>query len=178
MRSPRRRLALSLAAVVAIAVALRAGPLWQSPLPFNPDGIIHAAHAQTTVATGELPLATLATDDLVFTAFLATVAQVLDVPPMLVAQPVIAVVGALPVLVAAAIARRIVRRVGWSPSRAAFVAVLAAGLLAIEGVNLHRTMPVDEQTLGLLFVPLVVLAAAIAIDAASVGGSPSRESSW
>ena len=160
----RRRLTLTLAAVLAIAIALRAGPLWQSPLPFNPDGIIHAVHAQSTVLAGELPLATIATDDLLFTAFIATLAEVTGLPPMLVAQPVIAVVGAVPVLVAAAVARRIAQYNGWRRSRILLVAILAGALLAVEGLYLHRSMPVDEQTLGLLFVPLVVLAGAIAVD--------------
>lgn len=159
----RRQSALAIVAVFAVAVALRSGPLWQSPLPFNPDGIIHAVNAQATRTGGHFPLETLAPDDLLFTAFLAIVGTLTDIEPMLVAQPTIAVVGTVPCLLAAAVTRRIAARAGWDRRAGAFAAALAGALLAVQGIYLHRSMPVDEQTLGLLFVPLAVVAVALAI---------------
>lgn len=156
--SRRARLALALGAVFAVAVALRAGPLHLSPLPFNPDGIVYAGHVRLARATGHLPLFRMPVDDLHFTALLTTMSAVTGQPALTIAQPAIAVVGAVPVLVAAAAARRITRRRG--AGGAVTASVLAGGLLAVSGLYLHRSMPVDEQTAGLLFVPLGVIAVA------------------
>ncbi len=153
-----RRGPLLAATVFAVAVAARTLPLYRSPLPFNPDGLAHAANARATAATGSLPLSRLATDDLLFTAFLSTAAEATGVRPLLVAQPVVAVVGAATCLLAAALAGRCARR---SSSRLAGPRLAAgtAGLvLAVEGLYLHRSMPVDEQTLGLLLVPVLAVA--------------------
>lgn len=152
------------AAVFVVAVALRAGPLHESPLPFNPDGIIYAGTVRATRGAGELPLAGMAVDELQFTALLALVSEVTGEPALYIAQPAMAVVGAVPVLVAAAVVRRLLARLGgsgWPPVTDAapeLVAPLAAALLAVSGLTLHRAMAVDEQTAGLLFVPLAVVA--------------------
>jgi len=162
----RSRYALAAAAALAVAVALRTVPLYASPLPFNPDGIVHARWAATTVREGALPLADLATDDLHFPPLLAVVALVADVPPMRIAQPVSALVGAVAGLVGLALARRLAARRGWSRRETFAAATLAGGLLAVEGLYLHRSAPTDEQTVGLLLVPL----AAVALGRAATTG--------
>lgn len=157
-RSTRVRLGLVLVSVLTVAVALRAGPLHSSPLPFNPDGIVYAGHVRETVASGRFPLARMPVDDLGYTALLAVVATWTGERALLISQPAMAVVGAAPVVLAAAVARRItagrsgVADGGTSPT--ALAAGLAAAVLAVDGLYLHRSMPVDEQTVGLLLVPL------------------------
>jgi len=142
---------LALALAVTAGVALRLWPLTQSPLPFNPDGIVYAGHVDAALARGSLPLGRLAVDELQFTAFLAVLELVTGNPARYVAQPAIAVVGVLPVVVVAAATRAVASgRGGWARPASA----LAALLLAIEGLYLHRSMAVDEQTLGLFLVPL------------------------
>lgn len=154
----RARFVLAVLLVAAVGVALRTWPLWHSPLPFNPDGIIYAGDVATAHARGTLPLGRMAVDDLQFTAFLTVLSRVTGQPARFIAQPTIAVVGTLPAVLVVAAARRFGIRYGASWARAA--GVLAAGLLAVEGLYLHRSMPVDEQTLGLFFVPLGVYALA------------------
>jgi hypothetical protein len=146
--------------VFLVAVALRCLPLLSSPYPFNPDGVLYAGDARRTLAAGELPLARLQPDALSFTAWVALVSDVLGVRPLVVAQPTIAVVGAMPVVLAVAVARRLGGRLGLGPARARRGALLAGTLLAVEGLYLHRSMPVEDQTLGLMLVPLVVVTVA------------------
>lgn len=146
------------AAVLAVAVAARSLPLARSPLPFNPDGVVHAARARTALSAGSLPASKLATDDVLFTGLLSAAGATTGGSPLLVAQPVAVVVGAAPCLLAAALARRWGRRRGWSPGRVRLAAAAAGLGLAVEGVYLHRSMPADEQTVGLLVVPLVAVA--------------------
>lgn len=156
--SDRRRAPLVAAAVLAVAVAARTLPLYRSPLPFNPDGVVHSGNARAVVATGSLPTSRLATDDLAFTAFLSAVAEVAGARPLVVAQPTAAVVGAVPCLVAAALARRWVHRADLDLAAPRLAAGTAGGLLAVGGLYLHRSTPADEQTLGLLVVPLLAVA--------------------
>jgi len=158
----RRQLALALVAACVVGVALRTWPLWHSPLPFNPDGIIHARGAGMAVGTGHLPLAEIAPDDTAFGAFLATVALLTGVDVLQHAQGVVAVVGTIPVLVVAAAVRRIAPRAGVDGDAGRFAVALGAWTLAVEGLYLHRSMPVDEQTVGLLLAPVAVLAVAYA----------------
>lgn len=153
----RSRAWLASLAVVLVAVAMRTLPLWHSPLPFNPDGIHQARWAAATLRNGSLPLARLATDDLLFPPLLAVVGRILGVQPMLVAQPVTAIVGAVPCLLGIAVTRRVARQWGWARRRAVAAAILAGALLAVEGLYLHRSMATDEQIVGMLFVPLTAV---------------------
>jgi hypothetical protein len=162
-RWPTRRVALALVAVFAVGVALRGLSLWTSPLPFNPDGFYHAHNAAGAVATGALPLGGMAVDDLGFGAFLAVVGLVVDQPTQRVAQPVVAVVGTVPAVVGALVARRASRRLGYDRSSSGVAGVVAGALLAVGGVYLYRSMPVDEQTLGLAAVPVALTAVAVAL---------------
>lgn len=156
------RLALGITTILSIGIAVRLGPLWVSPLPFNPDGIVYAGLVEATRTTGTLPLGQMAVDSLAFTAFLTALAEVTGTPALFIAQPAIAIAGTVPALVGAVIAVRFARRRGWSPGHRTKAALLAGGLLGIEGLFLHRTMAVDEQTLGIVLVPLVMLAVVLA----------------
>jgi len=153
----------TLVAVLAVGVALRSLTLWQSPLPFNPDGLNHARNAQRAVRTGRFPLSIMATDDLAFAALLATVQSITGVRAVQISQPLIAVVGTVPALVAGGVAARTSRRLGLPARRARFAGVLAATLLAVEGFYLYRSMPVDEQTPGLSLLAIAVLAIVAAV---------------
>ena len=170
-----RRLARGACGVFLLALALRLGSLYWSPLPFNPDGVGYAARTRDALALGSLPLDGMATDQVGYTAFLAVVSALAGDAPLAVAQPVSALVGAATVFLVVVLGYRLVRdgranpgsrtdggpAVG-SSSRSpadARVAGLVAGLvLAVEGVYLYRSMPTDEQTAGLLLVPALVLA--------------------
>lgn len=159
----RRQFILAVVVITLTGVSLRLGPLLRSPLPFNPDGIVYAGHVTLVQSQGFLPLGRLAVDELHFTSFLTLLAHITGRDALRIAQPAVAVVGAVPVLLAVAAARRIgIRSVGGTGKR---VALLAGLLVAIEGLYLHRSMPVDEQTVGLLFVPLVAYALARAESA-------------
>lgn len=149
----------AVAAVAVVAVAARTLPMYRSPLPFNPDGIVYAGLVAEALADGRLPLARMATDELHFGTFVAVASAVTGVDPMRLGQPVVALVGVGPVVLGVAVARRLGRHRGWPASRARFAAVLAGVLLAVEGLYLHRAMATDEQTLGLFLVPLGVVAA-------------------
>lgn len=145
--------------IVAILVGtgLRAWPLLQSPLPFNPDGIVYAGLTSATVDTGAFPLRRMAVDELQFTAFLSVLELITGSRALYIAQPAIIVVGVLPVTIAVSTARRITpMKASWQRT----AGVLAGILLAVEGLYLHRSMAVDEQTIGLFLVPLLAYAIA------------------
>lgn len=154
----RTRFVLATLLVIAVGIALRSWPLLHSPLPFNPDGIKFAGDVSLALKDGVLPLGRMAVDDFQFTAFLTVLSQVTGRQALYVAQPTIAVVGTLPVLIAIAAGRWFGTRFGSDWARVA--GVLAGALLAVEGIYLHRSMPVDEQTLGLFLVPLGAYAVA------------------
>jgi hypothetical protein len=154
----RTRFALGALLVLVVGVALRSWPLLHSPLPFNPDGIVYAGQVSVALENGVFPLGRMAVDDLQFTAFLTILSQITGHQPLYIAQPAIAVVGTVPVLIAVAAGRWFGTQFGRSWARA--TGLVAGALLAVEGIYLHRSMPVDEQTLGLLFVPLAVYAVA------------------
>lgn len=155
-------------AVLAVGIAVRTGSLHASPLPFNPDGIVYSGHVRIAVGTGELPLSRMPTDDYQFTGLLVAASALTGVDSLAVGQPVAAVVGATTGVLAIPVARRLTGR--WLPGdRARSAALLAGGLVAVEGLYLHRSAATDEQTLGLLLVPTAVVALALA---------PRLRSSW
>ncbi len=152
----RRQFRVGVLAVALVGLAARLGPLYWSPLPFNPDGIGYAGRAESVLATGGMP-PELATDAVGYTALLSTVSAVTGDDPFLVAQPTSALVGTASCLAGVVLVARFVsHRHDDTPARPA--ALLAGALLAVEGIYLYRSMPTDEQTAGLLLVPLVALA--------------------
>jgi hypothetical protein len=156
--SDRHRYRVAVLAVFLLGVATRTLPLWRSPLPFKADGLFYASYTAETVGTGAIPLASVATDDLGFTALLAAASLVTGVDPWSVAQPVSSLLGALPVLLVVALARRVCGGLGWPTGRTRAAALVAGTFLAVEGLYLHRSMAADEQTAGLFVVPLALVA--------------------
>ncbi|WP_254546094.1 hypothetical protein [Halomarina pelagica] len=153
---------LLVVAVLTLAVAVRLLPLAFSPLPFNPDGFAFAGKARAILAANQLTpgggALDLAPDEYLFTALLAALSSVTGVPPRFVAQAQVAVVAAVPPLVAVALARDLAGARGLSvPTRR--VAAAAAGCgLAVEGLYLWRTTTVSSEVQGLSFVALLGLA--------------------
>ncbi|WP_049972785.1 hypothetical protein [Haladaptatus cibarius] len=157
--SDRRPLVVGALAVFAVAVAVRTLPLYWTPLPYNLDGFHFVALAQETIAQGHFPARSkLNPDEYAFTTFVAAASTMTGVRPIVIAQPLIAVIGAVPCLVVAAIARRFAERLGWTGAHVGRTAILAGLFLAVEGIYLGRSVAVTSEGLGLLFVVLLALA--------------------
>jgi hypothetical protein len=154
----RRPYVVACLGIVAIAIAIRAVPLYWSPLPATLDGFGYAALARETIASAHYPIERFRADNFVFTGLLTVTSLLVGVTPLGTAQPLIAVVGGTSTLTAVAIARR----VGWgidpSNRRVRSAAVLAGLTLAVDGLYLRRTGVPDEEALGLVLVPLVAIA--------------------
>jgi len=153
-----RRLLAGALGVGLFALGLRLGPLFWSPLPFNPDGFVHVRVAERMLSLGTPPLSGTATDNLGYATLLAVVAAIAGDTPLTVGQPTSALVGTGAVLVGTYLSHRLAIEAGWTASRARTGALLAGLFLAAEGVFLYRTMPTDEQTAGILVLPVALLA--------------------
>ncbi|MFC4438549.1 MULTISPECIES: sodium/phosphate symporter [Natrialbaceae] len=154
----RRRLGKAAVIVVAVAVAVRLAPLVWTPYPFNPDGFNFAAQARNAIAAGSLPLEAIGPHGYVLPTLLSLVAVITNIGPLWLAQPIIALVGALPPVIAVVLVWRLAS--SRSHESAVTLAALAAGLtLALEGLYLRRTVTVSYEVLGILFVALVVIGA-------------------
>ncbi|MFB6176779.1 MAG: hypothetical protein ABEI99_06480, partial [Halobaculum sp.] len=74
----------------------------------------------------------------------------------------VTVIGSVPAVVAAAVAGRVAHRTGVSDGT---TAALVGGLVvAVDGLLLHRLVAADEQTVGLVLVPLAVVTLARLIE--------------
>ncbi len=145
-------------AVFAVALGMRTITLYWSPFPATLDGFDYAALARSTIAIGSLPFERLRADNLVFTTVLSLAGIVADVRPVILAQPLIAVVGAGSCLTAVAITRRIGWQLNYSSRQVRLAAILAGLTLAVEGLYLRRTGVADEEAIGILLVPLLAIA--------------------
>lgn len=154
----RHRYVVVCLAVFAVALAFRTLTLYWSPFPAALDGFDHAALARDTLASGQLPLDRIRADSFVFAGGLALVSALTDSRPVVMAQPVIAVLGAGSCLTAVAVVRRLGRRLALSGRRVRCAAVVAGFGLAAEGLYLRRTGVADEEAIGLLLVPLLAIA--------------------
>jgi len=152
-----RRLLAGACGVALFALALRLGPLYWSPLPFNPDGVGYAGLARDALTLGEFPLDGMATDQVGYSALLSVVTALAGGQALTTAQPTSAFVGAAIVLVGVVLAARLAADAGVDPARVRAAGLLAGLLVSVEGVILYRSMPTDEQTAGLLLVPAVAL---------------------
>lgn len=151
-----RRVVLALVALLGVALVFRAGPLYWSPYPSTLDGFNYAASAQTAIDTGTLPLTGRA-DNLFFTTVFAVAGLVFDATALRVTQPAATVIGTGICLVGVAIARRAVKESATVSVSASSVALVAAGLLAVEGLFLRRTTVPDSDLVGILFVLVVAV---------------------
>jgi hypothetical protein len=159
MSNERSRTYLDIAlAVFAVGLTLRLVPLFWSSLPATLDGFRYVSLAHETV-TETLPLSRIDADEFVFTIGLAMVSEVTGMEPRVAAQPFAAMVGAAAPVVAAAIAYLLGRELQWSRRRLRLVTTLVGFSLAIEGVFLRRTGVPDEETVGLMLVPVLAYVA-------------------
>lgn len=152
-----RRRQAGLAALVGVALVLRALPLYWSQHPSTLDGFHYAASAHATVASGTLPFPDRA-DDLFYTSLIAITGLVFDAPTLRATQPAATVLGAGICLVGVAIARRAARESATVSVDASAVALAVAGLLAVEGLFLRRTTVPDSDIVGILFTLVVAVA--------------------
>ncbi|TYL37852.1 sodium/phosphate symporter [Natronococcus pandeyae] len=144
--------------VVTVAITARLLPLLWTPHPFNPDGFVFASQARDAIAAGTLPLESINPQGYIYPTLLALTGVITDVAPLALAQPTIAVVGAIPPVLAVLLVWRLASH--HSRESAITLAALAAGLtLALEGLYLRRTVTVSYEVLGLLFVALVAIGA-------------------
>lgn len=155
----RQRLIKATVTVFAVAVTVRLAPLLWTPYPFNPDGFVFAAQARDTIAAGTLAHEMISPHGYILPTVLSMTAVITDVAPLWLAQPIIAVVGALPAVIAVLLVWRLGRRQGEHAITLAIVALAAGLTLALEGVYLRRTVTVSYEVLGLFFVLLVAIAA-------------------
>jgi len=154
----RRSYALVVLAVFAVALAMRTIPLYWSPLPATLDGIDYAAIARNTIATGHIPLEGFRADKFVLVSLFSVVGVLLNRPPITLAQPFVAFVGAASCITAVAFAHRIGTEIGWPARRTKLAATLAGFSLAVSGVYLRRTSVPDEGVVVHLLLPLLALA--------------------
>ncbi len=160
---PRRSDALLVLSVVAVAVGVRLLPLALSPLPYNTDAYVFVRNAelirQADAVAFSGPTAPYP-DEYLFDVLLAALSDATGVAPLALVQGYVAVLGAIPPLVAAALGRTLARAAGLSPTRARTVALLAGLGLAVEGLYLWRTLTVSSEVMGLGLVALLALAVA------------------
>ena len=131
--SDRRRFALAVVAVLAVALAARTITLYWSPYPATLDGIAYADQARDTLAAGAFPLAEFRADNIGWAGTLAVAAAVFDVRPITLAQPLVAVIGTASCLVGIALVRRLGAATGLSGRATTVAAVLSGFGLAVEG---------------------------------------------
>lgn len=151
--------ALVVAAVFAVALAMRTIPLYWSPLPSTLDSFAYAGVANDVLATGRYPASPdLRADFFVLTLLTAAASELTGEQPVYVIQPLVSVIGTAVVLVGVALTRRLGTDLGW-PARRVRLAALATGLLlAVQGLFLRRTTVPDPEVLGILLALLAVVA--------------------
>jgi len=149
---------LVVVAVLAVALVVRLGPLYWSPLPATLDGFDHAETAATLVETGHYPLEGFRADQFVFPGVLAVAALATGEPPLYLAQGFVAVVGAFSCLIPVALVREFGLGLGWSPRRVRYAATLGGLALALDGIYARRTGVPDEELLAYLIIPVLALA--------------------
>lgn len=155
----RRLWWLLVTAALAVGIATRAAFLWWSPLPATLDGFSYARLASAILSQDTLFVPGMASDELVFSILLATASELTGVRPLYLAQPLVAYLGGASVLSGIVLVRSIAADFGWDERRTFHASVLAALGLAVSGMYLRRTGVPDEEALGLLLLPLVILVA-------------------
>lgn len=154
----RTRRLLAILACLTLGMGTRLFPLWWSHLPATLDGFVYAGDALSVVQTGQLQLAGFRADALVSTSLLSVGSSITGITPLLLAQPLYAVLGSSGVLLGAVFARRLGLGLGWSHSRTQRAVILAAFALAVEGVYVRRTGVPDDDAITLVTIPLIALA--------------------
>lgn len=156
--SSRRTYGLLLCSIVAVALATRLGTLQWSPLPSTLDGFLYVSRALETIETGTFPLRRFRADSFVFTSLLTVLGIVTAASPLYIAQPTVAITGAVSCLVAIALTRRLTSRYGWSRRRTALAIGIVGFGLALDGLYVRRSGVTDEEALAFLLIPLLAIA--------------------
>lgn len=138
----------------AIGVAVRLLSLYWAPSPFNPAGFVFAAIARDSLVLGRVPgpgdHRLMAANRSVFVLVLVVLSRLTGLVSIGIAQPIIAIIGTVPALLALLLVRKFGIEFGW-PARRTFVAAPLAGfVLATEGLYLRRTVTVSYEVPGLL----------------------------
>ncbi|WP_254535865.1 hypothetical protein [Halomarina litorea] len=158
----RRSDVLLAVSVLAVAVSVRLAPLALSPLPYNTDAYVFVRNAELIREANGVafsgPTAPYP-DEYLFDTLLAALSDATGIAPLALVQGFVAVVGAIPPLVAAALGRTLALSAGLTRVRARLVGLLAGLGLAVEGLYLWRTLTISSEVMGLAVVALVVLAA-------------------
>jgi len=159
MTARRSRRLAAIGACLLLGAGTRLFPLWWSGLPATLDGVVYAGRSAPVLRSGQIPLTGFRVDALASTSLLSTGSAVTGVAPLVLAQPLYALVGTTGVLLGVVFARRLGHSLGWSRSRTGRASVLAALALAVEGVYVRRTGVPDDDAITLVTIPLVVFAA-------------------
>lgn len=154
MRRDRGYVLLTVA-LVSIGLSVRALPLLTSSLP-TPHAFGYIPPTMQTVETGQLVMSGR-TDHFFWYTFLAENSLILGVSPLALVRPLSALLGALPVILAIAVTRRLCADWGWSPHRTWTAAALAGLFIGIQGLYLYRSMAPHPNTIGLFVLPLFVI---------------------
>lgn len=137
--------------VFTAGTALRIAPRYWTSLPFNPDGFKFASQAERIATNAELAIQTIGPHGYTFPTLLSQIQLLTGTELLWLTQPVIAVIGVVPCLLAVAVTRRLARRYDWDFSRI-FATTLVAGLILVfQGLFLRRTVWVHYEVLGLVF---------------------------
>lgn len=126
-----RRYTLAVLCVFAIGIAIRLVPLYWTPYPFNPDGFGFAGVARTALESGSIPTLNdhmMESHRYIFVSLLVLLGRITDLQPLWLVQPVIAVIGTIPVLLVVLVVRQIAIELEW-PSRRTFIAATLAEIV-------------------------------------------------
>lgn len=150
-----RTYGLLLVALFTIAVAVRSIPLFHSGLP-TPHAFGYVPPVIEIVETGRLSIVGR-TDHQLWHTWLAQLSLLFAVEPVSLLRPISAVIGALPVVLAGAVTRRLGAYWGWQSRRIWTAAGLAGLFIGIQGLYLYRSMAPHPNTIGLFVLPLFVI---------------------
>ena len=149
-----KSLLLPLLIIFILAFAIRMVPAIWSPYPYNIDGLGEASFSQSIYRTGTLtvPLDAGYWDSYIIKmpfldGLIATVSSLVGVDPLLMAQPVIAVIGAMSCVAGALVVHMV------TESRRA--SVLAGMFLALLGTYVFCTTSAWKETLGLAMIVVI-----------------------
>ncbi|MFB6130282.1 MAG: hypothetical protein ABEJ28_05615 [Salinigranum sp.] len=157
------RVGVVLVGILALAFALRAVPLYWSPLPSTLDGFGYAWQAQRVLTTGAFPVGSMRVDNFGYAGVLGVLGEVVGVRPVVLIQPATSVIGTVGVLFGIAVAGRLAGEFGWDGRRRAAAMAAAGIVLAVDGLYLRRTSTPDEEVLLHVLLPALLLAVHLAL---------------
>ncbi|MFC7071755.1 sodium/phosphate symporter [Halovenus rubra] len=151
------RVVLGAFLVLTVGLGIRLVSRYRTSLPFNPDGFGFAARADLIANGGSTAVFKGRPHDYVLPTLLGELQMLTGANSLVLAQPAIAIIGAVPCLLVFAFVRRVALQRGWQPTHAFGLAALAGVALAMQGLYLRHSIWVHYEVLGLLFVVIVGL---------------------